>query len=150
MKKIAILLLSFISLTNLSLVFFKPEKANHFVKAEDSSVNEEGFYLESKGDKITVNIPAIDGEVRLVRFRANQYHSSTSFIKYYDGQGDDNQDDGYDADRNYYSPNQKGYIEATVSKTGIAPISNGGCLIKSKKGGPKASNSTILISISLF
>ncbi len=122
MKKIAILLLSFISLTNLSLVFFKPEKANHFVKAEDSSVNEEGFYLESKGDKITVNIPAIDGEVRLVRFRANQYHSSTSFIKYYDGQGDDNQDDGYDVDRNYYSPNQKGYIEATVSKTGIINI----------------------------
>lgn len=118
MKKVSILFLSSILLANLSLAFSPSQKSTFVKKAETDN----SFYLESEKDKIKINIPAIDGQVSLVRYRSNQYHPSTEFLINYDGVGDDNQDDGYTQDRNYYSTNQKGFVEASVSQSGVIYI----------------------------
>lgn len=59
----------------------------------------------------------------LVRFKAHQYHGSEDFIKYYDGIGDDNKEDGYSSvngsDRAYYSSSQTGIFEADIDKAAI-------------------------------
>lgn len=77
------------------------------------AAEEKEFILTATKDKITADFPS-GTEGKLVRFHPNDYHSSAEFIYKYDGLGDDNQEDGYDTDRNYYSADSYGYIEGNA------------------------------------
>lgn len=75
----------------------------------------EGPVLTAEGHNISVILPAEISHGTLVRFHANEYHASTDFIPLYDGEGDDNVEDGYTVDRHYYSTESGGIIEAHLN-----------------------------------
>lgn len=68
--------------------------------------------LTATEDEIVVDVTGAPAGARLVRFHPNEYHSSEDFLAEYDGVGNDCTTDGYDTDRNYYSRNVAGVIEA--------------------------------------
>lgn len=88
------------------------------------SAAEEGedFTLSAQGDTIEVTVPSFAAGGTLIRFRANAYHPSESFIPLYDGKGDDNTEDGYSSDREYYSADQGGFLEIRNVKAGKTRI----------------------------
>lgn len=85
------------------------------------SLNIESFsFIADENEIILIaDIGTISDKTYLVRFKPNQYHSSTDFIALYDGAGDDNTNDGYDTDRNYYSLQQQGFIEKEITSSVI-------------------------------
>ena len=103
-KNIALLLLSAAVITTSSIA------GTLLVKADTSNTE---FSVSASVDEITFTLPT-DAEGTLVRYHANEYHSSEEFISLYDGQGDDNGADGYTTDRNYYSSTIGGVIEYTL------------------------------------
>lgn len=77
--------------------------------------NQEELVLSANENRINATINVNGSDLKLVRFKANQYHTSTDFIQNYDGIGDDNDLDGYDIDRNYYSNDVAGFLEAELN-----------------------------------
>ncbi|GHU99118.1 hypothetical protein FACS1894211_03970 [Clostridia bacterium] len=78
---------------------------------------ESALVLSASADAVTAHIGAgvpLAG-LRLVRFKAREYHGSADFIPFYDGVGDNNDLDGYATDRNYYDPDATGFLEADVT-----------------------------------
>ena len=81
----------------------------------DAHADSEELKLTAQGNEIIVSLPAEISRGTLIRFHANEYHSSAEFIERYDGVGDDNLADGYTTDRNYYSLETGGFAEASLN-----------------------------------
>ena len=92
-----------------AMLFTATAAGREFAVSADTGAIE-NVSVAAKGDKITFHLPSETDGV-LVRYHANEYHSSEDFLSLYDGQGDDNQADGYTEDRKYYSTDIGGVIE---------------------------------------